>query len=85
MEYPQHGTPIVIPTTLSQVVHWAYTVLRLHSRIAARFARPEPHRRVLAYLQGLLSSTERKNGWQLAEHAREATPYGTQQLLSQAV
>jgi SRSO17 transposase len=39
----------------------------------------------LAYLQGLLSSIERKNGWQLAEHAREATPYGMQRLLSSAV
>jgi SRSO17 transposase len=32
-----------------------------------------------------MSSIERKNGWQLAEHAREATPYGMQRLLSQAV
>jgi SRSO17 transposase len=37
---------------------------------------------VLQYLQGLLSSVERKNGWQLAEHAREVTPYGMQRLLS---
>ncbi len=37
------------------------------------------------YLQGLLSAVERKNGWQLAEQAREATPYGMQRLLSQAV
>ena len=50
-----------------------------------RFARPEPRRRALAYLQGLISSVERKNGWQLAEHAREATPYGMQRLLSSAV
>jgi len=39
----------------------------------------------LAYLQGILSTTERKNGWQWAEHAREATPYGMQRLLSSAV
>jgi len=31
------------------------------------------------------SSVERKNGWQLAEQAREATPYGMQRLLSSAV
>jgi SRSO17 transposase len=37
------------------------------------------------YLQGLLSAAERKNSWQLAEQAREATPYGMQRLLSQAV
>jgi SRSO17 transposase len=53
--------------------------------MASRFARPEPFHRALAYLQGILSCVERKNGWQLAEHAREATPYGMQRLLSQAV
>jgi SRSO17 transposase len=31
------------------------------------------------------SSSERKNGWHLAEQAREARPYGMQRLLSQAV
>ena len=85
MEYPQHSIPTEMPMTLNQVMHWTYALLQLHSRIAARFARPEPRRRVLAYLQGLLSATERKNGWQLAEQAREATPYGMQRLLSQAV
>jgi SRSO17 transposase len=39
----------------------------------------------LRFVQGILSSVERKNGWQLAEQAREATPYGMQRLLSQAV
>ncbi len=32
-----------------------------------------------------MSDTERKNGWQLAEHAREARPDGMQRLLSSAV
>ncbi len=67
------------------VVRWADALVHLHARMASRFARPEPFRRALAYLQGLLSCVERKNGWQLAEHAREATPYGMQRLLSQAV
>jgi len=59
--------------------------VRLHTRLAPRFARPEPRRRVLAYLQGILSDIARKNSWQLAEHAREARPDGMQRLLSQAV
>jgi len=71
--------------TSSHVAQWAQALTQLHERIAPRFARPEPRRRALAYLQGLLSETSRKNGWQLAEHAREATPYGMQRLLSQAV
>jgi hypothetical protein len=39
----------------------------------------------LAYLQGIVSSTPRKNGWQLAEHAGEARPDGMQRLLASAV
>jgi SRSO17 transposase len=72
-------------TTIADVVRWAHELARLHARIAPHFARPEPRRRALAYLQGILSETSRKNGWQLSEHAREATPYGMQRLLSQAV
>jgi hypothetical protein len=41
-------------------------------------------RRALAYLRGLLSPVERKNGWQLAEEAGEATPDGKQRLLAVA-
>jgi hypothetical protein len=68
---PQHITFTGTKTTPSQVVQWTQLLTQLHARIASRFARPEPRRRALAYLQGLLSSIER----QLAEHAREATPY----------
>jgi hypothetical protein len=51
---------------------------------APRFRRAEPRRRALAYLRGLLSPVERKNGWQLAEEAGEATPDGMQRLLAVA-
>jgi SRSO17 transposase len=44
----------------------------------------EQRGRVLAYLEGLLSPVERKNGWQLAEYAGERTPDGMQRLLSTA-
>ena len=43
--------------------------------------RPETRRRLQAYLDGLLSDTRRKNGWQLAETVGEAAPYGFQHLL----
>src|SRR6266480_7601052 len=85
MKHHQHTTLLGSRTTPSQVYRWAQALTRLHARIAPRFARPEPRRRALAYLQGILSSIERKNGWQLAEHAREATPYGMQRLLASAV
>ena len=69
---------------MAEVVQWSHELARLHARIAPQFARPQPRRRVLAYLQGLLSETPRKNGWQLAEHVGESTPYGIQRLLSSA-
>src|SRR5712692_9364206 len=85
MKRPQLTIPQETKTTPTEVVGWAPSLVRLHARIASRFARPEPLRRALAYLQGLLSCVERKNGLQLGEHAREANPYGMQRLLSQAV
>src|SRR6266699_3116067 len=85
MKHDQDTTADGVKTTLSQVAGWAQALTLLHARIAPRFARPEPRRRALGYLQGVLSEIERKNGWHLAEHAREATPYGMQRLLSQAV
>src|SRR5258707_9033031 len=72
-------------TTPSHVCQWTQALFHLHARLAPRFARPEPHRRALAYLKGILSDIARKNGWQLAEHAGEARPDGMQRLLSQAV
>src|SRR5258707_11390342 len=38
----------------------------------------------MAYMRGLVSIAERKNGWQLAELAGEATPDGMQRLLNTA-
>jgi hypothetical protein len=70
----QHITLVGTKTTTADVGRWVQSLFGLHARLAPRFARSEPRRRVLAYLQGILSDTARKNGWQLAEHAREARP-----------
>src|SRR5260370_36810312 len=72
-------------TTTAEIVRWVQALWDLHARIAPRFARPEPRRRALAYLRGLMSEIERKIGWQLVELAREGTQYRWQRLLSQAV
>jgi SRSO17 transposase len=85
MKPSQDITSHDVTTTMTQIVQWVQDLRDLHARIAPRFARPEPRRRALAYLQGIMSDISRKNGWQLAEHAREATPYGMQRLLSAAV
>src|SRR5690349_19536056 len=57
----------------------------LMGRVAARFARVEPRRRVRAFVAGLLAELPRKNCWTLAEHAGEARPDGMQHLLARAV
>jgi SRSO17 transposase len=53
-------------------------------RISPHFTRSEPRRRFIAYLSGLLSGVERKNGSSLAEYAQEVTPDGMQRLLTTA-
>src|SRR6266516_6582696 len=85
MKLAQHNTSPASLTTATDVIRWHCSLMQLHARLAPHFARPEPYARMLRFLQGILSQVERKNGWQLAEHAREATPYGMQRLLSQAV
>src|SRR5712692_5771018 len=81
MEAGMVGEPAA---TLQEVERWGDGLEALHRRLRRRFVRSEPWRRVLAYLRGLLSPVERKNGWQLAEQAGEATPDGMQHLLARA-
>ena len=50
---------------VAEVARWAEGIDQVHRCIAGRFRRPEPRRRVLDYLGGLLSAVERKNGWQV--------------------
>jgi SRSO17 transposase len=63
---------------------WAAGLDDVVDRIAPRFGRAEPRRRAGAYLRGLLAPVDRKNGWQLAEAAGDATPDGVQEFLSRA-
>ena len=69
-------------THASEAHRWADQLDDLCTRIAPRFSRIEPRRRARAYLQGLLSPLERKNGWHLAEAAGDASPDGVQDFLS---
>jgi SRSO17 transposase len=70
--------------TVDAVRGWAAEVEVVGERIARHFARSEPRRRAVGYVRALLSETERKNGWQVAEHLGEATPDGVQHLLARA-
>lgn len=63
---------------------WQEAFEGLMGRIAGRFARVEPRRRVRLLVLGLLSGLPRKNCWTIAEWAGEATPDGMQHLLGRA-
>ena len=53
-------------------------------RIAGRFGRVEPRRRIRLFVLGLLAGLPRVNCWTIAEHAGEASPDGMQHLLARA-
>lgn len=59
----------------AQTVDGVFDLLRRQVR------RPEAARHVTGYLRGLLADIDRKNGWQLAEHAGYAHPRGMQRVL----
>ena len=69
-------------TTRADVRRWAAEFETLTTRLAPRFGRREPRQRAVAYLRGLLSPIQRKNGWQLAEAAGDRTPDGVQDFLA---
>ena len=85
MRRSQCSTPMQLDAFEQQVSRWPLALRTLHQQIAACFVRPEPREHALLYLKAILSHIPRKNGWQIAEHARQPTPYGMQRLLSQAL
>src|SRR5262249_15205892 len=70
---------------LETVRTWTLWQTEVERRIGAQFARREVRWRAWAYIRGLLSPVERKNGWQLAEVNGETSPYGVQHLLGRAI
>jgi SRSO17 transposase len=76
----------MMPQTVEQkmVKSWTEELEAVGERLSVHFARSEVRQRARDYLRGLLSGAERKNSWQLAEVAGNATPYGLQHLLGRA-
>jgi hypothetical protein len=62
---------VVKPAALDE---WREELEQLKDRLGELFVRPEPRRQAGLYLEALLSSTERKNGWQLAEQIGDTRP-----------
>jgi SRSO17 transposase len=85
MKPPEHTIPAPIGPSLREISRWHDHLRQWHARLRPHFARPQAHQHALHYLQAILSDLPRKNGWQIAEQAREARPFGIQRLLSAAV
>jgi SRSO17 transposase len=64
---------------------WRVLFDELMCLVAGRFGRVEPRRTAREFVLGLLSPLERKNCWQLAEHAGHGDPQAMQRLLRTAV
>ena len=69
---------------MAAITEWTDEFAAVVGRIGPQFARSEARAHAAAYLRGLLGRTARKNGWQLAEAAGDASPYGIQQFLYRA-
>jgi len=61
---------------------WTERFNEMFAGVAGEFANAGSRKRARAYLLGLLSHTERKNGWTIAEFAGDLTPDGMQRLLN---
>src|SRR5713226_1327672 len=61
---------------------WSERFNEMFAQVAGEFENALSRKRARAYVLGLLSQAERKNGWTLAEFAGDLTPDGMQRLLS---
>ena len=60
---------------------WSESFNEMFMQVSGAFSNARVRRHGRAYLLGLLSGAERKNSWQLAEFAGDASPDGMQRLL----
>ena len=63
---------------------WMRELETVATRIGAFVPRPESRARVGRFLQVTVAGDGRRNGWQLAEAAADATPHGMQRLMASA-
>jgi SRSO17 transposase len=61
---------------------WSESFNEAFAQVAGAFGNAAVRRHGRAYLLGLLSQTERKNSWSLAEFAGDVSPDGLQRLLN---
>ena len=61
---------------------WSERFNEMFAQVAGEFGNAGSRKRARAYVLGLLSHAERKNGWTLAEFAGDLSPDGMQRLLN---
>ena len=66
---------------MDELTGWMGRLEELLGRVGPAFTSRLGRERAELYVRGLLANVERKNGWQLAEQAGEATPYAMQQFI----
>jgi len=71
-------------TVPAEVVQAEREIEALTARLRPHFRRRAAHRHVGEYVRGLLGPVERKNGWQLAEHAGHRHPRTIQRVLDRS-
>ena len=70
--------------SLTDIERWKRELDRISDHIGFRFGRPEVRARARVYLELLLSNVQRKNGWQLAERAGDASPKNIQHFIGRS-
>src|ERR1019366_4836482 len=63
---------------------WARELEAVAARIGAFVPRPESRDRLGRFMRVTVAGDTRRNGWQLAEAAAEATPHGLRRLVATA-
>ena len=66
------------------LIDWKSALVELKDHIAPALGRSETRFSAGAFIDGLLSGTERKTGWMLAEEAGLERPYRIQSLLGRS-
>ena len=84
MELTQEQGTVSAEPALETVREWTLWLTEVERWLMPHFPRREARHRAWAYIRGLLSPVERKNGWQLAEVNGDTTPFGVQHLLGRA-
>ena len=67
-----------------EVASWCEELGKVSEQLSDRFVRPEIKVRCEIYLECLLAQVDRKNGWQLAEYAGDASPKNIQHFIGRA-